>query len=233
MEKRSIFHQSYVEKALYEEKNMTDIHNVSNTNTDSYTNYDIQYPKKATKERVEKEDEARLKEEFKDLYQLIKDDPELKAHYEAMVKTFKALPEGDKQVMYRVIMLLIELTRTFAEVAMVTSQAALAKKVEELGILNERLKNLPTILEGQGVYDVDKDETDEAKKTTARGKRSDLQSGFSAYGTAAQALRSQLESETQYVQQGLQTFKDATTMVRDFVNSFLEMIKALSSKITQ
>lgn len=160
------------------------------------------------------------------------DDPVQAALYAATIKAMEDLPVEEKDIMFRIMALISQLTTTMQELA--KSQALYLTKLTELSSGYVKLQSqVPIYVIGGGFRNIDgtPDNNPGSGGSQQRDLRNDINAIFGAAGDAVRAHKGQRDDEAKKVQATLQTFKDAGTGFTDLLSSLLDQLKACTQAL--
>lgn len=199
---------------------MSEISKVTSPDVDSNSYVppaDVTAAKEATQKAVKGSSDLST-----DLNELLKNDPKLQGIFDNVLNSFTDQPADEVFSIQRVIRALIDLSQALQSAALAESDR-LNKVTERLNLYAQMESQLPVIT-GTSLYpDSDKG-------------RQDKQDANTRFGTALESLRSNqgLEQDrAKKIQTILQTMKDAGSSVSDYIGSFTDLFRTISSKITQ
>jgi hypothetical protein len=160
-----------------------------------------------------------------DINELIKNDPKLKELYDKVVDAFSEKPVEEKFSIQRVIASLIELSQVLQGVVVAesTRMDKISKRISAYATMQA---SVPVITKDQGLFAGQKDDQERDARQTLNQK----------FGMDLEAVRANSgvdQDLAKKVQTLMQTIKDASTSVEDFIGSFTDLLRGISSKITQ
>lgn len=207
---------------------MNEVNSVTNRGIPS--NYDASIPADKKEEKKVQTDQ-KMQSGLEDVEK--RDDPQYKAQLAKFVASFNEQPSNTKYDIMRVVQSLIDLGKVMQELAIVYA-GCLSKSTARLTAINKQMKEIPVIsvkdLRKAGlVKQSEIDKEDEINKGTAGTLTQ-------AFGNAMEAMRAEKGLEEDFakkLQVMMQSIKESGTQASDFVSTFLDLLRGISSKITQ
>jgi hypothetical protein len=155
---------------------------------------------------------------------LINSDPQLKGLYDQLVTEFSEKSEEEVFTLAVLIRTLIALSQALQGAATAMAER-LSRVTEKLNAYTKLQTQIPILTVGGPMWGGDNQDD--------RDKRSEINGKFSNMLEAVRANKGMEEDKAKKIQTLLQSMKDAGTAASDFTGTFIDLIRTISTKITQ